>query len=76
MNVILGVLYYVFGSHVLSDQFPELFRHGWALLPCSPDINPVIISFTATSEIVYIISTQHHSRVASGNLSCYWRDCK
>jgi len=49
----------VFGSQVLSDQFPELFRHGWSLLPYSPDINPVVIPFTATSEIVYITSTQH-----------------
>lgn len=76
MNVILGMLYYVFGSHVLSDQFSELFRHGWSLLSCSPDINTVIISFTATSEIMYITSTQHHSRVASGNWSCCWRDCR
>lgn len=76
MNVILGMLYYVFGSQVLSDQFPELSRHGWSLLPCSPDANPVVISFTATSEIVYITSTQHHSRFASGNWSCFWRDCR
>jgi len=29
-------LYNEFGSHVLSNQFPERFENGWSWPPCSP----------------------------------------
>jgi hypothetical protein len=38
-NVFLDVLHDVFGSHVLSNLYPELFGCGWSWPPCSPDIN-------------------------------------
>jgi predicted DCC family thiol-disulfide oxidoreductase YuxK len=39
-NVILDILYDVFGSCIVSDQFPVCFGCGWSWPPCSPHVNP------------------------------------
>jgi len=39
-NVVLDVLYDVYGNHVLLNRLPECFQCGWSWPPCSPDMNP------------------------------------
>jgi len=71
-NVILYVLRDVFGSHVLSNQFPEHFICVWLRPPCSLEMNP--FNYFLWGCLCTAPTNTHCTGVAHGRWSCFWRD--